>query len=194
MSRRQTKTQSKAQKGKSPELTVQLPELCFNVYGHAFRHGIENRVENQHIVTYPLSSKPYAMRLTQLKGQHPRASMDLTEQEKGEAEPPLTVECVIVGLIPPKMDVRKIGKAIASAKGQVVGVQEPDEVLEEDDEALPLIVVAGVTADEPSVGIKLYALVDQRRGLCHPYIVAQKEVFYFNEFRDLTKEIGRAHV
>lgn len=168
---------------------VQLGEYCFNIFGHGFYHGIENRVENQVITTYGVSSKSYNTRTTELgAGARSRPSLEATEREKQDAKPPHTIQCVVIGLAPSEVDLDYIGKTPKEFKlrGKAVGTQEPAEALEYSREITPYRVVAEVTDAEPAGGTKLYVLMDEEQGLSHPYNIAQKEVFYFAEFRDMT--------
>jgi hypothetical protein len=42
------------------EIVTQIPELCFNIQGHAYEHGIADRELNATVVSFSVSSKAYA--------------------------------------------------------------------------------------------------------------------------------------
>jgi hypothetical protein len=166
-------------KKKADKPLVQRADICFNVFGHGFYHKIENRVENQIIMTYGVSSKSYNTRTKELgTNAHSRPSLKATGREKEEAKPPHTIQCVVVGLAPSGIDLEHIGKTPSTFKlrGKAVGTNEPAEKLEYDEKVTPYRVVAEVTNVGP-LGTKLYVLMDEERACRTPITSRRKRYF-----------------
>jgi hypothetical protein len=156
----------------------------FNVNRHAYKHSISNRALNQKTTTWPVSSTTYSDHLETLSGDpnYTRPSLTLTPQEAGEVGPG-AIECIIVGLVPPFASSSTISTLKQGTKKKSLGCSRSNTYYEQGEgDEVASRALARITDWEPA-GIKLFALVEERYGLCVPYLVAQIEVFYFLEFR-----------
>lgn len=93
---------------------------------------------------------------------------------------------LLIGLVPSDASLKTLTSVLKGRKGKVVGLERPAAVVEPGNDEPPLRVMTPILDHEPDGGIKLYVLIEPKDNLCHPYNVAQREVFYFAEFRDET--------
>lgn len=177
---------SSRKRARTEEPQTQLEEYAFNIFGFAYKHGIVGREKNQKLLTWPVSSKPYEKRLQEIPNVPVPSSMDLSAEERGEIEPGVSTQCLVVGLVHPDLHVEDISKLpmTGTFKGKPVGLQQPSTFYTCE---TPLRVVVQVT--NAGVATKLYVLLEKTEGLCHPYSVSQESVFYFCEFREDSKAV-----
>ena len=169
-------------------------DLCFNIYGHAFEHPEDHRAEVVLITANKVSSTPFRKALETIKKQSPpesREAFRLTERETSPPDLGLS-SYLLVGWIPAELNVEHERMSKEVARQKPVGVRRPKTVLQFDDDNLPSMAVTPVTDHEPN-SVKLYALLCLKGGVCTPYSVGQKEVFYLPQYRDnTTKDRGPA--
>lgn len=182
----------RARKLAGEEPAEQVKDLCFNIYGHAFEHPEDHRAEVVLITANEASSTPFRKALETMKGQSPpelRESFKLTERETSLPDPGLS-SYLLVGWVPAELNAehRRMSKEVAKQKP--VGVRRPKTVLQFDDDNLPFMAVTPVTDHKP-YSAKLYALLYLKGGVCTPYSVGQKDVFYLPQYRDNTTSKDR---
>ena len=182
----------RARKLAGEEPAEQVEDLCFNIYGHAFEHPEDHRAEVVLITANKASSTPFRKALETIKKQSPpesRESFKLTERETSLPDPGLS-SYLLVGWVPAELNAehRRMSKEVAKQKP--VGVKRPKTLLQFDDDNLPFMVVTPVTDHKP-YSVKLYALLYLKGGVCTPYSVGQKDVFYLPQYRDNTTSKDR---
>jgi cytochrome c556 len=182
----------RARKLASEEPAEQVKDLCFNIYGHAFEHPEDHRAEVVLITANEASSTPFRKALEIMKKQSPpesRESFKLTERETSPPDLRLS-SYLLVGWVPAELNAehRRMSKEVAKQKP--VGVRRPRTVLQFDDDNLPSMAVTPVTDHKP-YSVKLYALLYLKGGVCTPYSIGQKDVFYLPQYRDNTTSKDR---
>ena len=173
----------------------QVRDLCFNIYGHAFEHPEDHRAEVVVITANEASSTPFRKALETMKKQSPpesRESFKLTERETSPPDLGLS-SYLLVGWVPAELNAEHGRMSKEVAKQKPVGVRRPNTVLQFDDDNLPSMAVTPVMANKPN-SVKLYALLYLKGGVCTPYSVGQKDVFYLPQYRDntISKDRGPA--
>jgi len=182
----------RARKLAGEEPTEQVKDLCFNVYGHAFAHPEDHRAEVVLITANEVSSTPFRKALETMKKQPPpesRESFKLTERETSLPDLGLS-SYLLVGWVPAELNAEHGRTSKEVAKQKPVGVRRPKTVLQFDDDNLPSMAVTPVMDHEPD-SVKLYVLLYLKGGVCTPYSVGQKDVFYLPQYRDNTTSKDR---
>ncbi len=177
----------------------QLEEYAFNLYGWAYKHGLEGRQKNRIVNGHALSTTQWVKAVQRIKDADGtvawRAATDpYTDREMDEQYAEGGVKkYLVVGVCPPFFDLKKHAIKPASLKsGTPVGVSKPaeDQLIqpadgeEQQSDRPPLLVVTPMVDGPPIGGTKYFVLLTRKAGLPEVYNTDRDSTFFFPEFRD----------
>lgn len=182
-----------APKASGPSIKPHLEDYAFNIFGWAIK--LKEVPLLTHLNAYEPSSTDWktAVKVMEGEGTNPwRKSNDLTPRETGEAEIGMK-RYLLVGYAVWNVNEKDFAYSKLCTEDPaykkrtfVPGLAIPEEFqCVTGERELPLLVVIQVDDEKPE-GARLYVLLKPARGLCTPYHIGQKEVFYLAMFRDHT--------
>ncbi|KAI9786553.1 MAG: hypothetical protein M1816_007877 [Peltula sp. TS41687] len=160
---------------------IKIKELTFNVFGHAYKHGIKDRKSHTTLLAHPVSSTNYAKRLSKLESSTSGALIEPTSREQKGNSQPHVPEFLWVGLTPADLNAAVHFKSYQERSGGWSGMAK--EVVKATNIPPLRVVVPLLDSNDGKTQCKFYALIEPENGLCHPYIASQKEHFRDRESR-----------